>query len=151
MRSYKSCLMLFLLICLAIDTTAQDTTPVRGPYAFLRKGAPSPYDSGVVIEIHTYRQIRRKVTLADSLIEGLNIERIQFAEISLKKDSTITSLTAITERQAATIQHDQAVKDELNKNYNALFIIANKKRKWYERPGVIFGGGLLAGILITKI
>lgn len=144
--------MVLVLICQTINTIAQQDTPaIRGPYTFLRKGAASPYDSGVVIEIRTYRQIRTKVKLADSLVAGLNYERLQFVEMSYKKDSTIMSLFGITERQAATIQHDQGVKDELNKNYNTLFAIASKKKKWYERPGVIFTSGLLAGILISKI
>ncbi len=89
--------------------------------------------------------------MADSLITGLKIEIIDLIKLAVAKDSSITSLSFAVHAQAKTISEDAETKRKLNDKFDALYDLANKKNKWFQNPLFIFTGGLVAGIIISKI
>ncbi len=145
MRNSGNYIIVLALVCLTIEACSQD------PYSFLRKGVPSPYDSGVVIEIKTYRQIRKKITIGDSLIRTLEIENKKLTYISQAKDTALAVLVSTIGHQAKTIVADRNFKEQLNNNYNELYKEATRPKPWYERAGVIFLGGVISGIIIKSL
>lgn len=152
MRSSKNLLILFASICLIISAQAQS------PYKFLLKGDRSPYDSGVVIELREYRQIRAKVTLADSLIAALRAEAIQSMAIIQKQEESIVLQTSIIDRQSqaltakdTTIQNLSRAFDELHKETTRPKNFLDRFLNFFgDRPLLTLAVGAVGGYLIAK-
>jgi hypothetical protein len=143
MSRSKNALILFLFLCLSSDALAQ--------YTFLRKGQTSSYDSSVNIEVKEYRKIRAKILTADTLVTALNDEIKKSYVISSRKDTVISSQILIIESNARVIEVKTKTISDLSDNFNKLFQANNKKKKFYERPGFLFGSGGVAGIIIKTL
>jgi NRPS condensation-like uncharacterized protein len=85
------------------------------------------------------------------LVIGLKIEIKDLRKLAAAKDSSITNLSFAVHAQAKTISADAETKQKLNAKFDELYDLANKKTKWFQNPFVIFTGGLVAGIIISKI
>lgn len=119
-------------------------------FQLILKGKPSPYDSGVVIELPHYRVIRYKLSTADTYITALKkqVDSLQ-AEVKIWDELNL-KFQALDSAQELSRQRNEQSFKELNKSFDKLLSEATKPKKWYEKPIVWIGGGAIATWLLTR-
>lgn len=134
--------MLFFTVIAILASTSlsysQDITMVQ-------KGFMVKYDSTVLIDIVTYREIRNKSLYADTLIIGLRQELKEFNTqidyYKVRQEATNQSNTILISQNK---ELRKANADIMGKYQNAI------KPKWYKRPELYGIAGLVVGVLITR-
>lgn len=116
MRSCIIFISLFLLIC----------PNTNGQFQRMRKGDASIYTESVNIELSTYRAIRSKNVMADSLVNVQRLENRQQEAIIGEQSKTISLQSVIIVRQDSTIIRKDQVITDLNKNFTGLVDTVDK-------------------------
>lgn len=141
MKNWINFTGLFLLI--ALSSEAQ--------YTLLLKGQPSPYDSGVVIQIKTYRIETRHLKTADDYIKSLNqtIDSLN-ATIGVKMDINKSLQFEVKEiNKNLKLSHDNF--SQLGKKFDDLYVVATKPKKgWLKNVAIGFGLGSLTVLALTR-
>lgn len=140
--TYANKTMLFFTVIAILASTSlsysQDITMVQ-------KGFMVKYDSTVLIDIVTYREIRNKSLYADTLIIGLRQELKEFNTqidyYKVRQEATNQSNTILISQNK---ELRKANADIMGKYQNAI------KPKWYKRPELYGIAGLVVGVLITR-
>jgi len=149
MNNSRSVLTTLLFLCLISEASAQ-----FNQYTFMRRGQVSAYDSSVNIQIQEYRKIRQKLTLVDTLLQELAIERFQNSQLVKEQMSRLATEEEIAARHYATVAEKDATIYELRK-VNTEAIGLAKKLQIFPNPVLDFtskvGGGVLIGLIISLI
>ncbi len=136
-----------LLICVVLISEAS----AQSPYKFLLKTQPSPYDSGVVIEIHQYRLEGKKLKFASELIDSMNHEILsRLTERSLNDSISHAQNVIILTQAKGMIEKDVTIK-ALNDNYMKLFTEATKPTPWYMDPWKVGPAAFVAGVIVNSL
>lgn len=145
--------MKFLPIVTSLLLLTVLTSKAQSPYTFLLKGHGSPYDSGVVIHLPTYRVETNKLRAGETLVDSLISEIKEIGrEHDLLQENFNSQSFVIKTQERALIDKDKTISG-LSLNYNALHAIATEPKKWYEKPTFWVGGFIvfeLLQILISK-
>ena len=135
---------LFLWICLTCN--AQEGKPIR----LMLKGQLVPFDSAGVIDLPTYRTIRKKLTIGDQFIASLKKENDSLRqEINLWEGlvSKYDTLSGNQEKFAAENRQSFAA---LNGQFDKLLVEAEKPVRFYKKPWFWGTVGAIGGFLIGK-
>lgn len=133
MQSSKKITVLLLSIVLISNLCL-----AQSPYKLLLKGEKSPYDSGVVIHLPTYRVETLKLKSADVLIDSLSSEIKSLSGEVAISDSIRKNDKFIIEVQAKALNGKDTTIAALAGNYNELHTIAIAPDPFFQRPAVIW-------------
>lgn len=137
----------FMQICLSSEAQ----------FSFVKAGEPSPYDSGVVIDLPYYRAIRNKVNFADKFIQSLKKENDSLrAELNLYYVLSNKFDNLQSAQEESNVENKKAFA-QLNKSFDKLLAEANKPDKWYQRKWaritrnmLLVTGGIYTGYKLAK-
>lgn len=133
MQSSKKITVLLLWIVLT-----SNLCQAQSPYKLLLKGEKSPYDSGVVIHLPTYRIETKKLKSADALIDSLLSENKSLGdEVTIDNEIRKNDIFIIDTQAKALVGKDSAIVG-LSQNYNELHKIATAPIPLFQRPAVIW-------------
>lgn len=110
----------------------------QSPYKFLLKGDKSPYDSGVVIHLSTYRIETKKLKAGDILVDSLLKENQSLSNEIVISSEVRTNDKFIIETQSQALTGKDSTIIKLSTNYNELHKVATAPTPFFQRPAVIW-------------
>lgn len=153
MRSSRKCFALLVFLCLSFEALAQGSsrapaTPIAA-YTLTFRGDVSRYDTSVNIVITEYRNLRRKMTLADSLVDALHTETGLALATIVEQGNKINTLVDLVDRHERTIAAKDSTVAALNAGYNKLFGVVTAPKKWFQTTAFKYAAGAV-GVLIAR-
>ncbi len=143
MKNLTAFTIAFTLICLHSEA--------QTAYQLLLKNQKNPYDSAVVIEISTYRQVRAKVTIADNYVNSLKKQIDSLKQETVISDELLSKYSNLQQIQDSSAKRNDIAFQRLNENFDKLLAKANEpKPKWFKRPWVFVAAGVFGGFLLRR-
>lgn len=129
-----------LLVLSCLSSSAQ---PIR-----VFKGYVIKLDTAVIFNIGDYRQVRHKITIADSLIDGWKKQRDSLQHAFDKQKFLINVQDNAMQTMQTFITDARGHADKLNEKFDRLYEQAMKPDPVYKNPFVIGPVCITIGILI---